>query len=117
MRPPTAPAAALSSPNRTRSSRPCIEFPPGRRLFAVNLPAFSSEPTTPHHALNRRDGDLLPFQVKSKPFLVTPMRQTRILAMLGIFLGWTVLIGGRLVWLQGVQHPAGAARGARPQEA
>ncbi len=97
----------------------------------MNLPAFSSEsppqnansgrfggpvPTTPHHAGNRRDGDPLPFLAKSKQFLVTPMRQTRILAVLGVFLGWTVLIGGRLVWLQVIQHGEWAERAARQQE-
>jgi cell division protein FtsI (penicillin-binding protein 3) len=44
------------------------------------------------------------------------MRQTRILAVLGIFLGWTVLIGGRLVWLQVVQHAKWAERAERQQE-
>jgi cell division protein FtsI (penicillin-binding protein 3) len=44
------------------------------------------------------------------------MRRTRILAMLGIFLGWTVLIGGRLVWLQVIQHREWAERAARQQE-
>ncbi|MGC2297268.1 MAG: penicillin-binding protein, partial [Acidobacteriaceae bacterium] len=44
------------------------------------------------------------------------MRQTRILAMLGIFLGWTLLIGGRLVWLQVVQHKEWAERAERQQE-
>ncbi|HEX4308543.1 MAG TPA: penicillin-binding protein [Acidobacteriaceae bacterium] len=44
------------------------------------------------------------------------MRQTRILAVLGIFLGWTVLIGGRLVWLQVIQHREWADRAARQQE-
>jgi cell division protein FtsI (penicillin-binding protein 3) len=82
----------------------------------VNLPAFSSEPTTPHHAGDRRGGDPLPFRPPTKPFLVTPMRQTRILAVLAIFLGWTVLIGGRLVWLQVIQHREWADRAARQQE-
>jgi cell division protein FtsI (penicillin-binding protein 3) len=95
----------------------------------VNLRAFSSPsphragserewdptPTTPHHANERRDGDS-PFRFKSKPFLVTPMRQTRILAVLGIFLGWTVLIAGRLVWLQVIQHSEWAERAERQQE-
>jgi cell division protein FtsI (penicillin-binding protein 3) len=95
----------------------------------VNLRAFSSPsphragserewdptPTTPHHADDRRDGDS-PFRFKSKPFLVTPMRQTRILAVLGIFLGWTVLIAGRLVWLQVIQHTEWAERAERQQE-
>jgi cell division protein FtsI (penicillin-binding protein 3) len=82
----------------------------------VSLPAFSSEPTTPHHAEDRRDGEPLPFRAKSKPFLVTPMRQTRILAVLGIFLAWTVLIGGRLIWLQVIQHREWADRAFRQQE-
>ncbi|MGB6901903.1 MAG: penicillin-binding transpeptidase domain-containing protein [Acidobacteriaceae bacterium] len=94
----------------------------------MNLRAFSSSPqragserewdptpTTPHHAGNRRDGDS-PFRFKSKPFLVTPMRQTRILAVLGIFLGWTVLIAGRLLWLQVIQHTEWAERAERQQE-
>jgi len=92
----------------------------------VNLPAFSSEPspdhgdsatpTKPHHAHDRRGGvsSVLPF--KSKPFLVTPMRQTRILAMLAIFLSWVVLIVVRLVWLQVIQHNEWAERAARQQE-
>ena len=53
---------------------------------------------------------------KSKPFLVTPMRQTRILAMLGFFLGWTLLIVGRLVWVQLIQHSEWAERAERQQE-
>jgi cell division protein FtsI (penicillin-binding protein 3) len=44
------------------------------------------------------------------------MRQTRILAVLGIFLGWTLLIGGRLVWLQVFQHREWADRASRQQE-
>jgi cell division protein FtsI (penicillin-binding protein 3) len=44
------------------------------------------------------------------------MRQTRILAVLGIFLGWTVLIGGRLIWLQVIQHREWADRASRQQE-
>ena len=92
----------------------------------MNLPAFSSEPSpehgdnvTPtgaHHAGKRRGGisSVLPF--KSKPFLVTPMRQTRILAMLGFFLAWTLLIVGRLVWVQLIQHSEWAERAERQQE-
>ncbi len=98
----------------------------------MNLPAFSSEPSAhdanggrigfpvpaspSHHADDQRGGDPLPFRPKGKPFLVTPMRQTRILTMLGIFLGWTVLICGRLLWLQVIQHPEWADRAARQQE-
>ena len=44
------------------------------------------------------------------------MRQTRILAVLGIFLGWTVLIAGRLLWLQVIQHAEWAERAERQQE-
>jgi cell division protein FtsI (penicillin-binding protein 3) len=44
------------------------------------------------------------------------MRQTRILTLLVIFLGWTLLILGRLVWLQVFQHPEWAERAARQQE-
>lgn len=44
------------------------------------------------------------------------MRQTRILAMLGIFLGWTVLIVGRLLWVQVIQHGEWAEKAARQQE-
>ena len=44
------------------------------------------------------------------------MRQTRILAMLAIFLGWTTLIAGRLVWLQVIQHEKWTERAARQQE-
>ena len=92
----------------------------------MTLPAFSSEPspdhgdsatpTDTHHAAARRGGiaSVLPF--KSRPFLVTPMRQTRILAMLCIFVGWTVLIVGRLMWLQLIQHSEWTERAARQQE-
>jgi cell division protein FtsI (penicillin-binding protein 3) len=44
------------------------------------------------------------------------MRQTRILAMLGLFLLWTVLIAGRLMWLQVIQHSEWTERAARQQE-
>lgn len=44
------------------------------------------------------------------------MRRLRILWMLGIFLGWTLIIVGRLVWLQGIDHAAWAERAARQQE-
>ncbi|MFP5226516.1 MAG: peptidoglycan D,D-transpeptidase FtsI family protein, partial [Acidobacteriota bacterium] len=91
----------------------------------MNLRAFSSEPspdggdrlpTDSHRVIPRRGGiaSVLPF--KSKPFLVTPMRRTRILAMLGIFVAWTVLIAGRLVWLQVFQHTEWTERAERQQE-
>jgi cell division protein FtsI (penicillin-binding protein 3) len=44
------------------------------------------------------------------------MRQARILTVLGIFLGWAVLITGRLVWLQTIQHAQWAERAERQQE-
>jgi cell division protein FtsI (penicillin-binding protein 3) len=44
------------------------------------------------------------------------MRRLRILWVLGIFLGWALLIVGRLVWLQGVRHSEWAERAARQQE-
>ncbi len=44
------------------------------------------------------------------------MRHTRILAVLGFFLGWTILIFGRLLWLQVIQHHEWAERAARQQE-
>ncbi len=44
------------------------------------------------------------------------MRRVRILTVLGIFLGWAVLITGRLVWLQTIQHGEWAERAARQQE-
>jgi cell division protein FtsI (penicillin-binding protein 3) len=92
----------------------------------VTLPAFSSEsspehgdtatPTGAHRADKRRGGisSVLPF--KSKPFLVTPMRQTRILTMLGIFAVWVALIVGRLLWVQVIQHREWAERAERQQE-
>ena len=92
----------------------------------MSLPAFSSEPspdqgdnvtptgTRPAAAGRGGFSSVLPF--KSRPFLVTPMRHTRILAVLGIFLGWTILIFGRLLWLQVIQHHEWAERAARQQE-
>ncbi len=44
------------------------------------------------------------------------MRRTRILTVLGIFLGWAVLITGRLIWLQTIQHAEWAERAQRQQE-
>ena len=44
------------------------------------------------------------------------MRQTRILAVLGIFLGWAFLIVIRLGWLQLIQHGAWTERAERQQE-
>jgi cell division protein FtsI (penicillin-binding protein 3) len=44
------------------------------------------------------------------------MRQTRILTVLGIFLGWAFLIVLRLTWLQLVQHSEWAERASRQQE-
>ena len=44
------------------------------------------------------------------------MRQDRILAVLGIFVGWAVLIVVRLVWLQTFQHAEWAERAQRQQE-
>ena len=92
----------------------------------MSLPAFSSEPspdqgdnvtptgTRPAAAGRGGFSSVLPF--RSRPFLVTPMRHTRILAVLGFFLGWTILIFGRLLWLQVIQHHEWAERAARQQE-
>ncbi|HVT96596.1 MAG TPA: penicillin-binding protein [Acidobacteriaceae bacterium] len=90
----------------------------------MNLPAFSSDPspdwgdpappTGAHHAGKRRGGISSVF--KSKPFLVTPIRQTRILGMLGFFFFWAVLIVGRLFWLQLIEHSEWAERAERQQE-
>jgi cell division protein FtsI (penicillin-binding protein 3) len=44
------------------------------------------------------------------------MRQTRILTVLGIFLGWALLIVLRLTWLQLIQHASWTDRAARQQE-
>jgi cell division protein FtsI (penicillin-binding protein 3) len=44
------------------------------------------------------------------------MRQGRILAVLGFFLGWAVLIVLRLVWLQTFEHAEWAERAQRQQE-
>jgi cell division protein FtsI (penicillin-binding protein 3) len=44
------------------------------------------------------------------------MRRLRIMAVLAIFLGWSVLIGGRLVWLQVVRHADWADRAQRQEE-
>jgi cell division protein FtsI (penicillin-binding protein 3) len=44
------------------------------------------------------------------------MRRLRILWVLGIFLGWTLIIVGRLIWLQGIDHSEWAERAARQQE-
>jgi cell division protein FtsI (penicillin-binding protein 3) len=44
------------------------------------------------------------------------MRRTRILTVLAVFLGWAVLITGRLIWLQTFQHAEWAERAARQQE-
>lgn len=91
----------------------------------MSLPAFSPDPsphhgdswpTPPHHGGDRRDGESSFRSPRNKPYLVTPMRQTRILAVLGIFLAWTVLILGRLVWVQVVRHAEWAERAARQQE-
>ncbi len=38
------------------------------------------------------------------------------LAVLGIFLGWTVLIGMRLVWLQVIRHHEFVERAAKQQQ-
>jgi cell division protein FtsI (penicillin-binding protein 3) len=73
---------------------------------------FSSQPT-PHCDPHR--GGVSSSQVKA-PYLITPMRRLRILWLLGIFLGWAVLIIGRLIWLQGFDHTEWAERAARQQE-
>lgn len=44
------------------------------------------------------------------------MRRLRILWVLGIFLGWALLITGRLVWLQGIRHAEWLERAERQQQ-
>ena len=44
------------------------------------------------------------------------MRRLRILCVLGVFMVWATLIGGRLVWLQVIQHADWADRAQRQQE-
>jgi cell division protein FtsI (penicillin-binding protein 3) len=44
------------------------------------------------------------------------MRRLRILGVLAFFLGWGVIITGRLIWLQGVRHTEWAERAERQQE-
>ncbi len=44
------------------------------------------------------------------------MRRVRVLAVIVIFLGWALLIGTRLVWLQVVQNPEWVARAATQQQ-
>jgi len=44
------------------------------------------------------------------------MRQTRILSVLGFFAVWALLIVGRLLWLQLIQHTEWAERAERQQE-
>jgi cell division protein FtsI (penicillin-binding protein 3) len=44
------------------------------------------------------------------------MRRLRIMAVLAIFLGWSALITGRLVWLQVIRHSEWAERAERQQE-
>ncbi|MGB7136676.1 MAG: penicillin-binding transpeptidase domain-containing protein [Acidobacteriaceae bacterium] len=73
---------------------------------------FSSQPT-PHHDPPRGGVSSKPLKA---PYLVTPMRRFRILWVLGIILGWAIVIIGRLVWLQGVRHSEWAERAARQQE-
>src|SRR5579885_2368489 len=54
--------------------------------------------------------------LSAEPGVITPIRQTRILAMLGIFAGWTLLIVGRLLWLQLIQHSEFVERAAKQQQ-
>jgi cell division protein FtsI (penicillin-binding protein 3) len=46
----------------------------------------------------------------------TPMRRMRVLGVLSIFVGWVLVIGLRLVWLQVVRHPEFVERAARQQQ-
>ncbi len=46
----------------------------------------------------------------------TPMRRARVFAVVGFFLFWSVLILGRLVWLQVVKSPEWVARAATQQQ-
>jgi cell division protein FtsI (penicillin-binding protein 3) len=55
-------------------------------------------------------------RIRESQRLVTPMRRLRILGVLGIFMVWAALIGGRLVWLQVIQHGDWAERAERQQE-
>ena len=48
--------------------------------------------------------------------IATPMQRVRVLAVVAIFLGWALLIAGRLVWLQVVQSPEWIARAATQQQ-
>jgi len=85
----------------------------------VTRPDFSSD-FSPKRA-GGRSADAFspppsPKPSKDGPRLVTPMRRLRIVLVLGLFMAWAVLIGGRLVWLQIIQHADWADRAQRQQE-
>ena len=48
--------------------------------------------------------------------IVTPMQRVRVLLVISIFVGWVVVISGRLIWLQVVRHPEFVERAARQQQ-
>jgi cell division protein FtsI (penicillin-binding protein 3) len=48
--------------------------------------------------------------------IATPMRRARVFLVIGIFLFWAGLIGGRLIWLQVIQHSEWMARAALQQQ-
>ncbi|MGC2621097.1 MAG: penicillin-binding protein [Acidobacteriaceae bacterium] len=80
---------------------------------------FSSDDSTPR-VNTTRGGDFFSPPQNSKnrtaPNLVTPMRRLRIVFVLAIFMGWAVLITGRLVWLQVIRHAEWADKAQRQQE-
>ncbi len=61
-----------------------------------------------------RDGASSSRQNSTK--LATPMRRMRMVAVLGIFAFWGVVITGRLVWLQVIRHGEWQERAERQQE-
>ncbi|MGB9145074.1 MAG: penicillin-binding protein [Acidobacteriaceae bacterium] len=63
---------------------------------------------------NLRDGASSLRQKSTK--LATPMRRMRMVALLGMFAFWAVVITGRLVWLQVIQHGEWQERAERQQE-
>lgn len=48
--------------------------------------------------------------------IAMPMRRARVFAVVAFFLGWALLIGGRLVWLQVVENGEWVARAAIQQQ-
>lgn len=89
----------------------------------MSRPAFSSDPQAQRGAKARGSGMTSPpppppftSRRQEEPHLVTPMRRLRIVLVLGIFMAWAVVIGGRLLWLQVVQHADWADKAARQQQ-